>query len=366
MYYLLNKDTVIAYFDIVGTGNLEYINIIKYDKTKIPFWINDLTTFISYRKAPKHREHIEQLLKKCNCDTLSGYLDVSHALSLNDTFWVKKSIQDNLTWAKVSLYRNKFNNTIAKIAFDGGMYGEHFSSTSPEFTTGGTFAKCWIRENGVIKLLKRGSSGAANAGLEPYSEFYASQILDALEIEHVSYELSSKDNKLVSKCKLFTTEDVGLIPYSALSKNGNIGQVVNYYREMGLYNFISEMFIADSIMFNEDRHLGNFGFLVDNNSGKIIGTAPLYDHNISLLCYAMRDDFNNINNYIKANNKGPRLGSDFITVAKELITPDIKKKLINMHGFTLKKHPRYNLPDWRIEQLNKLINKQIELILSRN
>lgn len=365
MYYLLNKNTIVASFNVIGTGTLEYIDIIKYDKTKLPFWITDLPTFISNRKAPKHREHIEKLLRMCNCDTISGYLDVSHALSLNDTFWVKKSTQNDLTWEKVSLYRNKFNTTISKIAFDGGMYGECFSSTSPEFTTGGTFAKCWIRENGIVKLIKRGSTGAINAGLEPYSEYYASQILKALGIKHVSYGLTSRHNKIASKCNLFTTEDIGLIPYSALSKNGNIGQVVNYYREKGLYNFVSDMFIADSIMFNEDRHLGNFGFLVDNNTGKIIDTAPLYDHNLSLLCYAMKEDFNNIYNYVRTNNKGPRLGGDFITVAKELMTTEMRKKLINMYGFTLKKHPRYNLPDWRIDQLNKLINKQIELILSK-
>ncbi len=363
MYYLLNKDTIVASFVIKGTGSLEYIELVKYDKNKIPFWITDLETFISNRKAPKHREHIEKLLKKCNCDSISGYLDVSHALSLNDTFWVKKDTQKDLVWDKVSLYKNKFNTTIAKIAFDGGMYGENFSSTSPEFTTGGTFAKCWVRENGIVKLVKRGSSGAANAGLEPYSEFYASQILEALELRHVSYGLSSKNKKIASKCDLFTSEEIGLVPFSALSKNGNIGQVVNFYREKGLYNFIASMFIADSVMLNEDRHLGNFGFLVENNSGKIIDTAPLYDHNLSLLCHAMKEDFTDIYKYLNEKDKGPRLGGDFITVAKELMTPEMRKRLINMHGFALKKHPRYNLPDWRIEEINRIINKQIELIL---
>lgn len=363
MYYLLNKNNIVATFNVNGTGNLEYIELLQVDKNNIPFWINDLETFISNRKAPKHRQHIEKLLKQCNCDTISGYLDVSHALSLNDTFWVKRSNQIDLDWNKVSLYRNKFNNTIAKIAFDGGMYGENFSSTSPEFTTGGTFAKCWVRENGVIKLVKRGSTGAINAGLEPYSEFYCSQILEALQIKHVDYKLTNKNKKIATKCNLFTSEEYGLIPYSALSKNGNIGQIVNFYKEKGLYEYISSMFIADSIMFNEDRHLGNFGFIVNNNTNKIEDTAPLYDHNIALLCYAMTDDFKDINKYITSNNKGPKLGGEFITIAKELLTPSMRKKLINMHGFKLRKHPKYNLPDWRIDQLNCLINKQIELIL---
>ena len=365
MYYLLNKDDIIASFNIKGTGNLEYIEMVSVDKTKVPFWITDLYTFISNRKAPKHREHIEKLLKQCNCDTLSGYINVSHALSLNDTFWIKKDTQKDLCWDKVSLYKNKFNSTIARIAFDGGMYGEVFSSTSPEFSTNGTFAKCWVRENGIIKLVKRGSSGAVNAGLEPYSEFYCSQILDALGLNHVDYTLTSKENKLASKCKLFTSEELGLIPYSAISKNGNLGQIVNFYREKGLYNYISSMLIADSIMFNEDRHLGNFGFIVGNKNGKIVDTAPLYDHNIALLCYAMRDDFKDIYKYLYELNKGPKLGGDFITIARELMTPEMKRKLFNMHGFKLKKHSRYNLEYWRIDSLNYYINKQIELILKR-
>lgn len=54
-------------------------------------------------------------------------------------------------------------------------------SFSPEPTTNGSFAKCWIREGehfpGDIKMLKRGASGFANFGLEPYSEYYASQLV---------------------------------------------------------------------------------------------------------------------------------------------------------------------------------------------
>ena len=39
--------------------------------------------------VPKHRAHIAALLKEYGCDTLEGYLNVTHALSLNDTFWVR-------------------------------------------------------------------------------------------------------------------------------------------------------------------------------------------------------------------------------------------------------------------------------------
>lgn len=82
----------------------------------------------------------------------------------------------------MSLYTHPFNEVIAKTAFEGGLHGRQLSTTSPEYGTDGSFAKCWIREGGQIRLLKRGSSGAGNAGLEPYSEFYAGQLCVDLKV----------------------------------------------------------------------------------------------------------------------------------------------------------------------------------------
>lgn len=36
-------------------------------------------------------------------------------------------------------------------------------------------------------------------------------------------------------------------------------------------------------MANPDRHTANFGLLRDNNTGKLIGFAPLFDHNMALI-----------------------------------------------------------------------------------
>ena len=359
----MNKDTVMAYFEVHGNGSLEYISGLKATKDYNDKFIGDLGAFLLDRRAPKHREHIEELLRRSGCNTLSGFLDVSHALSLNDTIWVKGYEQNNICWDKVSLYRNRFNSVISRVAFTGGMYGYELSTTSPEYGTNGSFAKCWIREDGIIKLIKQGSSGASNAGLEPFSEFYTSQVMEALGIKHVDYTLTHRYGRLASKCNLFTNEKYGLIPFSKIAGTVPIGSVVAFYKEHGIMERLAEMLIADSITFNEDRHLGNFGFIIDNDIFKIMETAPLYDHNISLLCYAVQEDFNNIEKYIRGNNKGHKLGGDFVSIAKEVLTPKMRKRLINIHGFKFKKHRRYNLPDWRLEALNKIVNNQIEKIL---
>lgn len=180
LFYLLNKDKVLAKFKVVGEGVLESIEIVE-QYSQMPSWIFDLSTFIENRRAPKNRENIAKLLEMSGCHTIYGWLSTTHALSLIDTYWVKP-VASTLTWKKVSLFTHEFNEVVAKTAFEGGLHGYNLSTTSPEYGTDGTFAKCWIRENGIIKLLKRGSTGARNAGLEPFSEFYTSQIAEALDL----------------------------------------------------------------------------------------------------------------------------------------------------------------------------------------
>ena len=101
-----------------------------------------------------------------------------------------KRADEDISWNDVSLYRNPFDDVIARIAFDGtGMYGRQNSPTSPEFATSGSFAKCWVREGDQVSLLKRGSEGYANAGFEPYSEVLAAEVLQAASIDHVPYTI---------------------------------------------------------------------------------------------------------------------------------------------------------------------------------
>ena len=68
-----------------------------------PIGYRGLAAFLEHRKAPKHREHIRQLLEQYGCDDLEGFLQVTRALSLNDTFWVKRQ-GEVLQWRDVSLY----------------------------------------------------------------------------------------------------------------------------------------------------------------------------------------------------------------------------------------------------------------------
>lgn len=358
IYALLNKDEIIAYFHV--NEDFDTVEIDRIEK-ELPAWITNLSPFIVNRRAPKSRENIEKLLKESGCDTMKGYLDITHALSLIDTFWVKP-VESVLKWENVSLYTHPFNETIAKTAFEGGLHGRQLSTTSPEYGTDGSFAKCWIRENDQIKLLKRGSSGARNAGLEPYSEYYASQLIRELTKEYVDYDLRSRNGKICSVCDIFTSEQYGFIPYAVIEPgNSTIPTVIEEYEKLGFGDFARTMFIADALILNEDRHKNNFGFLVDNDKQEIVAPAPLFDHNVSLLPYGEEEDFADVEEYI--SQKGPRLSREWIRPAAACLTSDTKKALIHLKGFEFDRHEKYNLPEWRLKALESLINQNIDKIL---
>lgn len=360
-FILMNKDVELAYFSVIEEDGFENVEVTK-ECCDYPSWLRPLDGFIRGRKSPKSRENIERLLEESGCDTLIGYLNITHALSLIDTFWVKQ-ISSNLTWRNVSLYDKPFNEAIAKTAFEGGLHDGQLSTTSPEYGTDGTFAKCWVREQEQIKLLKKGTTGFKNSGLEPYSEYYASQVAEELNLNNVKYTLRNYRGKLCSSCDIFTSEEEGYLPYAAIERiNSTLDSVILTYGKYGGKDFALNMFVFDALIFNCDRHKGNFGFMIDNKSQEIIKPAPLFDHNLALICYALEEDFNG-EEYIK--RLGPGIGNTFIKDAKRCLTSEMRRKLINLKGFKFKKHPKYNLPDWRLEVLEKLINNQIDLILKK-
>ena len=182
LYQLMNKDVVVAtYKEQKGLADFSYEEVERLD-SYLPYGFIDINDWIDGRQVAKHRNSIEKLMRELGMTTRHDFIGMVRCLSLTDTFWMKRE-DESLTWNDVSLYQNPFDDVIARIAFDGtGMYGRRNSPTSPEFATSGSFAKCWIRENNQIFLLKRGSTGYANAGFEPYSEKLASDLLDAAKI----------------------------------------------------------------------------------------------------------------------------------------------------------------------------------------
>jgi len=123
------------------------------------------------------------------------------------------------------------------------------------------------------------------------------------------------------------------------------------------------MCVLDALIFNVDRHLGNFGILIDNDTFKPLRMAPVFDHNQSLFPSVDDDHIGNLTWY--ASRSSPRFGTDLNVTAHALLTDSIRSDLKNLHGFEFAQHPQLKAPDQRLHYLSELVNKQIDNILER-
>ena len=323
-----------------------------------PIGYGRLGDFLAQRQAPKHRKHIKELLERYNCDDLEGFLRVTHALSLNDTLWVKDADSD-LCWDSVSLYQNEFDRLVSEAAFDGVISESDLSSTSPEFGTDGYYAKGWVRDEDGIWLYK---SGSGLHVIEPVSEFLVSQLAQCICPNAVQYDLALYHDKLVSKCPLFTTEAVGLAKAGAVFHGEQtIPRLLDYCQTLSSDSDFRRMCVLDAITLNPDRHYGNFGFLFDNQTMALVGMAPVFDNNRALFPELDEPALAAPDWYI--DHCRPKLGRDFIITARGLLTDEIRADLEKLRNFQFKNHSEIPISENRLELLSSLVQRQISLVL---
>ena len=374
VYELKMYDEILLEFSMERTPSLK-IEILKVNEDRKEVFPLDLEltpegllNWLSHRTIPKHREMVRDILSSLDIgnDDIKGIIDVCLGLSLNDSYWtpqrgVEKSYSD------MNLYENEFSSALALIAYTGKYYGNvKRMRTSPELTTGGMLRKAWrFFSAGDIWLYKGGTFGFANSGNEPFSEFYSCQIAEKMGLNAVHYNLEQWMGILASKCKLFTDIDTSYIPIGRIVKEGGIDAVLDYYKKQGdeFYEQLVDMLVFDAVVINEDRHYGNFGLLRDNRSGKIIAPAPIFDNGISLLCYAMKADYDDIENYTMSRTNPYGRDNQFFPLAKRIMgrrQRDILRRLIN---FKFEDSDIAALPRWRIEALEELVQNRVAELL---
>ncbi len=375
IFTIKHFDTPILRFS-AESGAESNIKILWYDNDKKNLFPLDfpevssagVESWIKHRTIPKNRAYVDTLLTTMGLSQNRplDIIKISKGLSLNDCYWVTEEGNDE-TFDKYNLYDNRFSRVLGQIAFTG--YGSNLASiisSSPEFTTNGMLPKCWRRESGIIKLYKGGTEGASNTGNEPYSEFYASQIASALDINAISYSLSKWKGKLCSVCDIFTNKKLSFTPVGRIVRTGGIKAVRNFYASFGdeFSKALNDMILLDALIFNTDRHYGNFGFLVDSKTNKIIAPAPLFDHGNSLFNYAGKDALEDENTMRKyAKTLLPCVYDSFIDEAKPVITHMQKNKLRSLLEFRFKRHSRYNLPKERLNLIEKMISERAKDLL---
>ena len=360
---LRHRDRELLRFEWVEPQGVRVVSVNEAERRFLPLEMhgvaNDETlwTWLARRTVPRNRRNIEELMARIGLSSrnVKGIIELCRGLSLNDVYWVVPDGCED-SWKDFNLYENDFSNAIAQMAFSGvgPDFREQWTS-SPEFTTNGMLAKCWRRIDGNVLLYKSGTEGASNTGFEPYSEFYASQIAEAMGLGHVAYGLSRFKGRLCSTCPLFTSDRYGYVP---------AGRVMSRDEALADPRF-ADIFFFDAVIFNTDRHMGNFGYLVDNDTNEIVGAAPIFDNGYGLFSLALdrrgdsHDEFCDLRKFVSRVN--PALYVKWLGFPGGL-TKKMKERLDGLRGFRIKRHPRYNLPVRRIEAIEDFTQKRIREI----
>ena len=325
-----------------------------------------IAKWLRERVIPRNRANADAVLKTLglSAGNVKGIIDKSLGLSLNDSYWVVPLGFEG-TFKEYNLYENRFSSVLSLVAYTGVGQSHEAFTTSPELTTQGMLRKAWrFIEGDGIYLYKGGTEGASNAGREPYSEYYACQIAERMGLHAVHYDLENWKDILASKCKLFTDIDTSYVSIGRIVRSGGIQACLDFYESFGkeAADELKSMLVFDAVIYNEDRHFGNFGILRDNHTGKILGPAPIFDNGLSLFNYAMPDDIQNLEEY--ARTRANPYGITYEAICREVMGTRQRNQLRRLIGFRFTRHPSINLPEERLTAIEKHIDQRVRELLA--
>ena len=180
----------------------------------------------------------------------------THIFSLSDCYW-RKSDGENISFEQASPYYEPFWN--------GG--GKYSGGPVPSIYIGGAVSKYWIDKNTLFKL-----------GCQIEFEIYT--LLKNLGVECNSITLSDDGGGIL----VGNITDADTMLETAICSGRfkstyfpTIDEIIEAFGDPGI-----KMLVIDAIIGNTDRHLENFGFMRNANTGDYLGMAPLYDFDHAL------------------------------------------------------------------------------------
>ena len=247
------------------------------------FNIDNVNAWNLMRKIPDKRIGLSAI--KTEFPKLLHYHNM---FSLSDQYWFQHNQKE--TYNKLNYFNNSYYYELGKAFLSPWeVEKQTVRKESPDLTTNGVLPKRWIQmEDGTSYLIKAGSK---DANQSPITEILASMFLERLDIiPFVKYELKADGLKMCSICRNFIDSNTEFVPlthvYNKVPRNKPKETVFNHIvkqsvsyglNENYVKNYLYNMIAADAIIQNHDRHLNNFGYIRDVESGKILKFAPLFD-----------------------------------------------------------------------------------------
>lgn len=243
--------------------------------------LQKLNEWLEKRRIPDNRDGLRYTM--ANFPNFS--LAAGNRFSLSDQYWFQFDPSEK--WDDLNFFTNRYGDETGKAFFSPWLM-EHTQtfSPSPDFTTNGALRKTWKQQDDLSSHLVK--AGSRKLHQEPITEVLASAMLKKMNLlPFVTYTLTIEGMTMCSECRNFVDKDTEFVPAAHIYFREKRKEPVSIYHHLlrmcdkfeieGAQQYIDSMITADHIIGNDDRHLGNFGFLRDAVTGKILGFAPLFD-----------------------------------------------------------------------------------------
>lgn len=246
------------------------------------------------RSIPVTRDGYKYIKENIPGEDSLSLLIKSHALSLDDQYWVKEAEED-INYDDISFFSNKFSNDVGDIIV-GKSKNKNPSFYSPDSTSNGNLKKRWKIIKGQKYLLKAGSQPHQQ---EIINEIIASRVMFILGIDHVEYDLYIDDGKPYCRSLDFINYNEDFVSAYQLKQSYKKRNDISLYDHLLMVaenigfsdykTYLNKMLFIDFLLANQDRHLNNFGVIRDAKSLEFIRVAPIFDTG-SCLGYNLSDD----------------------------------------------------------------------------
>lgn len=208
-------------------------------------------------------------------------LYVTKGLSLNDVYWTCEKSFPN-TFNNLNLYDRKYQRSAARLSVGETESQEtNVENSVADLSTGGVLPKAWVAHGQHLFLYKRGKVLSDKVDeMQPYSEWFAAQVAAKLCHSYVPYDLRMLFGKVSSVCPMFTSKRYGYVPIRDVVRKEKLSVITEYLYNLGkpFLEAFEDMTVFDYVVRNDDRHMGNYGFLIDNYENKIVEFAPVFDN----------------------------------------------------------------------------------------
>ncbi len=253
--------------------------------------LNSFNYWCSSRVLPPDRKYAKEILNSIGArqtatDRDRATIAISfHGLSLTDVYWIKLN-REKVSFDDLSLFRHSLSGAFADVSLNGRpLTVQNAELIKPNDAAGdigtqGVAPKAWVREDGTFYLLKNGDERDVQA------ELLASKIARCFRVDSVAYEPSSFEGKPVSRSRIVTSEEESLVSMEAVDVycvNHELDRdACVLKKDAYAYHMMN---LIDYLVGNTDRHWGNWGFLVSNDTNRLKKLYPLMDFNKSFLSY---------------------------------------------------------------------------------